>query len=545
MQAQTLDNHVGLATCNLELVSRALHAAAGWLERNRERINALNVFPVPDGDTGDNMVLTIRGALKALESARPSTLADLCDAVIDGTLNGSRGNSGVILSQMAAGFAQQMRQADEITPSTLAAAFSRAAEEGASAHSQPVEGTMITVARDIAREATARAEEGSTMPEFLAAVLREARESVARTTGLLPKLQQAGVVDAGGEGLAVLLEGVVRFLRGDSLDDEIAPSEAADFDALDLPEEDVFGYCTNFMLRGENLDVNAFREKVLSLGRSALVVGNPNLIKVHVHTEAPGEILSHALSMGTLHQIKLDNMDDQYEEVLREKAKPRASQPVTTALVAVAAGDGFLRIFQNDARAIVVRGGQSMNPSTGDLVAAINNSPSEHVILLPNNPNVIMAAKKAGEISGKSVMVLPTKNCPAGVAAALAYNPDASPEANYEAMQAATSGVLGIEVTRAVRDAEIEGVQVREGEYIGLVDDRLVCAHGDVDGVLVGALERAGAGEKELLTLYYGSEATPDTVAAASGAVRARWPDLEVDMQMGGQPHYPFVASLE
>lgn len=545
MQVDTLDIRLGTAADTVEFFSKALRAAAIWLERNKERINALNVFPVPDGDTGDNMVLTMRGALKALEAARPGSLAEMCDLVAEGTLNGSRGNSGVILSQMVAGWAQELRQASEITPTTLAAAFRRGAEEGFKAHSQPVEGTMMTVARDLAREATLRAEEGLPMQEFLAAVVNAARESVARTTGLLPRLQQAGVVDAGGEGLAVIIEGVMRFLRGESMEDDIATTDSADFESLDMSEEDIFGYCTNFVLRGQGLDVDAFRETVLSMGQSALVVGNASYIKVHVHTEQPGEILSRALSLGTLHQLKLDNMDDQYQDVLKTKAAERATERVATALVAVAAGDGFVRIFETDARARVVPGGQSMNPSTGDLLAAIKDSPSDAVILIPNNPNVIMAARKAAEGSDKRVEVLPTRSAATGVVAALAYSPEASIEQNLEEMEAAIAGVVSIEITQAVRDAEIDGVKVRRGEYIGLVDDGLVSAHEDLAELVAATLEQAESVSKELLTLYSGQDATPDQIDAVSELVSSRWPSLQVDVQHGGQPHYVFVASLE
>ncbi|MBA2363539.1 MAG: DAK2 domain-containing protein, partial [Chloroflexia bacterium] len=290
-----------------------VRAAASWLERNRERINALNVFPVPDGDTGDNMMLTLRGSLKALEDAEPTSLADACDALAEGALQGSRGNSGVILSQMLGGFAEVLRDADQVSAQVLAAAFLRAAEEGFKAHSEPVEGTMMTVMRDLAEKAGELATQPLALAEFLQAVLDEAQQSVERTQSLLPRLQQAGVVDAGGEGIAVLLEGVVRFLRGDLTDGKVAPTASADLDALDLMEDDVFGYCTNFLLRGEGLDVESFRTDVLALGKSALIVGNARSIKVHVHTERPGEILSRALALGTLHQLKIDNMDEQYQ----------------------------------------------------------------------------------------------------------------------------------------------------------------------------------------------------------------------------------------
>jgi DAK2 domain fusion protein YloV len=551
MQTETARYEIDITAWDTETFLQVVRAAAAWLERNRERINALNVFPVPDGDTGDNMMLTLRGALKALESKEPASLADACDALAEGALQGSRGNSGVILSQMLAGFAAALRDADRVTPQVLAAAFLRAAEEGFKAHSEPVEGTMMTVMRDVAHTATALAAQPLSLAEFLQAVLDEARESVERTQTLLPRLQQAGVVDAGGEGIAVLLEGVVRFFSGEPLDALViagASHQAANLDELDMSEEDRFGYCTNFLLSGEDIDVDAFRRMVLGLGRSALVVGNSRAVKVHVHTEQPGEIITRALQLGTLHQLKLDNMDDQYRDLLVAKRRAEASTPprsVATALVAVVAGDGFRRLFEHDAGAIVVAGGQSMNPSTGDLLEAIERAPGEAVVLLPNNPNVIMSARKAADSSGKRVAVLPTRSAPAGVVAALQYGPDVDLDRNLQAMQAAVSDIAYVELTRAVRDAEIDGVAVRRGDYIGLVDDKLVASAPGLVDAAVATLGLAGAADRELLTLYSGRDASPEDVDAVSRAAEERWPGLEVSTHHGGQPHYVLVASLE
>ncbi len=544
MQSQLVPRSAATTECRLEDFTAAIRAASRWLELNRDRLNALNVFPVPDGDTGDNMALTMRGGVQALDELEPTDLAGVCDALSEGTLNGSRGNSGVILSQMIAGFAQELRRAREVTPETLARAFSKGAEAGYRAHSEPVEGTMMTVARDLAEEARRGAEAGAPLQETLRATLEAARLSVVRTREILPRLRQAGVVDAGGEGLAVLLEGALRHLSGEPLDAVAEPVESAHFDELEIPEDDIFGYCTNFLVRGQGLDVDEFREKVLSVGRSALVVGNEHLVKVHVHTLEPGELLTYALSKGTLHQIKLDNMDDQYESV-RHAHPERVPAEVVTGLVAVAAGEGFERLLRNDAHAIVVRGGQGRNPSTGDLAEAIGRSPAEDVIVLPNNPNVIMAAEQAARTSPKHARVLPTRSLPVGVIAALAYNPEFGPDANYEAMASAVEGVRAIELARAVRDAEVDGLGVREGEFMAVLDGTVVRSGGDPAEVFVAALEEAGAGERELLTLFRGEDVSPEDAERLSEAVEAAFHDLEVDLHEGGQPHYPFVASLE
>jgi len=541
MQTQNSDQ----VAVRVQILIEVVAAAAAWLERNRTRINQLNVFPVPDGDTGDNMVLTMKGAVDQMKRAQPRTVSELCDALMEGSLNGSRGNSGVILSQMISGFASKLRDAHSVATDTLATAFEEAARVGYAAHSEPVEGTMMTVARDMAEEARRRADAGDSITKMLAAVLAEARLSVVRTQSLLPRLQQAGVVDAGGEGLAVLFDGIVRRLRGEVVEDEPLAEQEADFDALDLSEEDVFGYCTNFILRGEDLDVPAFKERVLALGKSALVVGNPRLIKVHVHTEQPGEILSHALSLGTLHQLKLDNMDDQYSEARQARQESRIVETVETALLVISQGRGFEQIFERDAKAHVVSGGQSSNPSTGDLIAAINACPAENVILITNNPNVIMAAERAAAESSKQVRVLPTKTGPVGVVASLAYDPSVGLDENYSAMSEAVEGVRGIEIAPAVRDATVEEVSVRKGEYLVIVDDHVVAADQSLAAALVAGIGAAGANEYELLTLYVGADASTSDVDGAVEAVSESRYELTVEVHQGGQPHYPIVASLE
>ena len=541
MQTQNSDQ----VAVRVQILIEVVVAAAAWLERNRTRINQLNVFPVPDGDTGDNMVLTMKGAVDQMKRAQPRTVSELCDALMEGSLNGSRGNSGVILSQMISGFASKLRDAHSVATDTLATAFEEAARVGYAAHSEPVEGTMMTVARDMAEEARRRADAGDSITKMLAAVLAEARLSVVRTQSLLPRLQQAGVVDAGGEGLAVLFDGIVRRLRGEVVEDEPLAEQEADFDALDLSEEDVFGYCTNFILRGEDLDVPAFKERVLALGKSALVVGNPRLIKVHVHTEQPGEILSHALSLGTLHQLKLDNMDDQYSEARQARQESRIVETVETALLVISQGRGFEQIFERDAKAHVVSGGQSSNPSTGDLIAAINACPAENVILITNNPNVIMAAERAAAESSKQVRVLPTKTGPVGVVASLAYDPSVGLDENYSAMSEAVEGVRGIEIAPAVRDATVEEVSVRKGEYLVIVDDHVVAADQSLAAALVAGIGAAGANEYELLTLYVGADASTSDVDGAVEAVSESRYELTVEVHQGGQPHYPIVASLE
>lgn len=548
--SSTAEN-VCVQQCSAERLIGALRAAATWLSLHRERINGLNVFPVPDGDTGDNMLMTLHGGIKTIETLTNPSIRDVCEALEEGTLNSSRGNSGVILSQMIAGFTTELIEAEAITLPLLANAFQKAADEGYRAHSEPVEGTMMTVAKDIASKASETiaetSERGLNLNAFIDALVDEARKSVERTRTTLPRLQQANVVDAGGEGVAIILDGVRRFLNGMPMDANSMESfqEGQNLASYDVHEEDVYGYCTNFIVRGTNLNLAAFQEEVRSLGRSALVVGNSSHIKVHVHTEQPGDLLSYALSQGTLHEIKLDNMDDQVGGLHREANAQHEPETLTTALVAVVSGDGLARLLENDARAIIVRGGQSMNPSTGEIAKAIESAPSDSVIVLPNNSNVLMSARKAAERSTKTVRVLPTKSIPLGVTASLAYNPDSTIDANYEAMNEAISEVMTIEITRAVRDAVVDGMEIHKDQYMGILDLRLAVTGVDPSQTLLDALEELGAADKELLTIYFGSDIAPNEQQRIAEEVQTRLPDLEVDAHDGGQPHYQILASLE
>lgn len=521
----------------------SVRAATRWLEANRERINALNVFPVPDGDTGNNMVSTMRGALRALESASPTCLAEVADALSMGALNASRGNSGVILSQMLSGFAAVLRETDELTPDVLARAFRRAAQEGYKAHSEPVEGTMMTVARDVADEAERRAAEGLPLRAFITSLVTAARASVARTQFQLPRLEQAGVVDAGGEGIAVLLDGTVRWLSGERTFDSVEPVNSADLTLVDLSEDDAFGYCTNFMVRGSGLDLEGFRRAVVSLGTSALVVGTPEVIKVHVHTEQPGEIISLALSLGTLHEIKIDNMDDQFRETMALQ-QPAQPPPAQTAVVAVASGAGLVRLFQR-AGALVVAGGQSMNPSTGDLLQAVEKAGAEQVLILPNNSNVVMSAQQAASRSAKLVEVLPTESVPEGLVAMLSYERDQPLDRNLEQMAAAVASVTSLEVTRAVRDAASDSLTVREGQYIGLVEGKLRVAADTVLDCIRELLRTSEGREAELLTLFSGEGIERDEVDSVLEALGTEFPDVRLEHNFGGQPHYMFIGALE
>jgi len=534
-----------IQTCGVDVLVESLKYSSKWLEQHRERINRLNVFPVPDGDTGDNMLMTMLGAVRAIEEQAPTTMAALADALEEGALMASRGNSGVILSQMIAGFASVIRGFDSLDVRILAEAFKVASEYGFRAHSEPVEGTMMTVARDIAKSAHQAARNTNSIIDFLSIIIDDARESVKATQYMLPKLQQAGVVDAGGEGLVVILDGALRYFKGELLEINEDSFEGADFASVDLEEEDIYGYCTNFVLRGHNIDVEEFRSKMQSMGTSVLVVGTPAIVKVHVHTEQPGEVLSYALKFGTLHQIKLDNMGDQYEQnVLHTRTHP--SSQITTGLVIVAAGQGFTRMLQREDGVIVVQGGQTMNPSTGEIIKAVRECPADAVIILPNNPNIIMSAERAVGSAGKRVEVVPTKSMAEGIVASMAYNPSLTLEENLENIRSAIRNVRSIEVTRAVRDAQVKDVSVKEGDYIGLLDGQIVASGADLSDVMRHILETIeDLDEYELITLYRGHDLSQRDVESLAEFLKETFPDIAVEVYDGGQPHYQIIASLE
>ncbi len=524
----------------------ALRAATAVLERRAEEINRLNVFPVPDGDTGTNMLLTMRAALQSAERVPDGSAAKVAEAAARGALMGARGNSGVILSQFFRGLAKVLANKDVFTCEDLATGFEEAATAAYAAVTKPVEGTMLTVGKDAAQAArNAAARDGTDLFEFLAKVTAEARASVARTTNLLPILRDAGVVDAGGLGVFVLLDGVYRFLRGESLDltEPLPEAEAAP----SVGEEVGYGYCTEFILRGEGLDLEAIKAKVVSLGDSVLVVGDENMVRVHVHTLEPGKVLGFATDKGTLHQIKIDNMQDQHHHFVFANVTSRTQPAVATGVstVAVANSEGFVRVMMSLGLTAAVYGGTTMNPTSAELLKAVESTPTEKVIILPNNPNVIMTARQAAAMSKREVGIVATRTMPQGISALLAYNPEADLETNLRAMEEAANAVHSIEITRATRSVQWQGLEVREGQVIGLLEDQLVVAGEDEDDVVLRTLAKAPLADCELATVYYGERVPEETAQALARLIRQEHPKLTVEVVNGGQPLYNYVISAE
>jgi DAK2 domain fusion protein YloV len=557
----------------------ALAAAGANLAHQSEAIDALNVFPVPDGDTGKNMTLTMQAALDAAQAAPPAELASagaLAARLARGAVMGSRGNSGVILSQILRGFARGLGAAERFGGAELATAFREATATAYRAVQQPVEGTMLTVIRAVADAAEATVAAAETAPSGLLAVLdtglAAAREALAHTPELLPRLREAGVVDAGGQGVVALLEGATRYAHGEApgvpakVVQPVTPSAAggvanqmADF--LALHEEDEVGYCTNLLILPrpqETLAYPLIRERLLALGESGVVIGDEELVKIHIHTEHPGLVLEEAVRWGELSQIRIDNMAAQVRAVSSgvqasvgsAPAAPVASAPEQAPLagpevVAVASGAGLVAVLRGLGATRIVSGGQTMNPSTEELLRAVEAAPGGEVILLPNNGNVILTAEQVTGLTTKRVAIVPARSAPQGIAALTAFNFDASLDENLAAMTEALTNMHSAEVTRAVRAATIDGLSVATGQIIGLIDGKLSVAGDNMQEVLLDLLQRMDAASAELVTIYRGADTGEDSARAMVESLAAHYPAATFELVDGGQPHYDYLLSVE
>ena len=551
-----------LTVCEGRALLAALDAAGTNLEHHAEAINALNVFPVPDGDTGKNMLLTMRAALEAAHAADAEGVTGasaLAARLARGAMLGSRGNSGVILSQILRGFVRGLGEAEAIDGAALATALREAATTAYRAVQQPVEGTMLTVIRVAAEAAEEAQAAGGELGAVLDAALAGARGALARTPELLPRLREAGVVDAGGQGVVSLLEGASLRAHGEALTASAGVAAAAvagQFaDFLDAHGEEEVGYCTNVMIEprdGQPLDFATIRERLLALGESGVVVGDEELIKIHIHTEDPGAILTEAVRWGELGQIRIDNMTQQVETVSAgarangtPASAPAPTEPLGPQIVAVASGAGLVEVLRGLGAAGIVSGGQTMNPSTEELLRAVEALPGDEVILLPNNGNVILTARQVADLTPKRIAVVPTRSVPQGIAALAALNFDAPLAANVAAMTEAAETTRSAEVTQAVRAATIDGVAVADGQMIGLIDGKLVCSGETVGEVLLALLARTGADTAELITLYRGAEVGEEEGRAMVESLETRYPDAAFELVAGGQPHYDYLMSVE
>ena len=509
------------------------------LEANRQRIDDLNVYPVPDGDTGTNLTLTARAIVDALETTESTDRPTLAKEVTRAALMGARGNSGVILSQIVRGFADVAGDAEPLDAGALARAFRGASDAAYRAVRRPVEGTMLTVIRELA-EAAEGADHSQSAAELLVELVHAGEESLARTQDMLDVLRDAGVVDAGGAGLVEIVRGLAATATGEAIP-EAPARESLGFDAIHQ-ELSEFRYCTTFVIEGEGLEREELEGEFEKLGDSLLVVGDPTAMKVHVHTDEPGKALAIGTTRGTIEGVEIANMHAQTQH---RSARLLEAVPdeVQTDVVAVVVGEGNRRLFETLGATSFVEGGQTMNPSTADLVAAIERTGGAEVVLLPNNSNVIMSAEQAAQLATKPVQVVASESIPAGLAAIVSFDPQRNAEENATEMREVLAAIATGEVTVASRDAQLNGLAVPKGSFLGLADGEAIAVGESFDEVARQVVERLLAEPRGMLTLLRGEEA-PDLDALVA-SLAEQHPDVEVDVQDGGQPHYPLLLSAE
>jgi len=533
-----------ITQCDGRLFKEALLGSLAWLTLNRDEVDALNVFPVPDGDTGTNMLLTLQSAVEDIREVDDADLSVMARRASHGALMGARGNSGVILSQILRGFCTGIGSHRAVDATGLAGAFRQGAEVAYRAVIKPTEGTMLTVAREAAAGAEAKAAHSSDLTEVVRAACDAAASAVERTPEQLPILKQAGVIDAGGFGLQLILEGFLRRMRGEAVATFERPTtQHARPRTVEAPSVG-WGYCTEFVINGELLPVDEVRNEIQRHGESALVVGDDAAIKVHVHTHEPAVVISYASGVGRLTRLKVDDMSSQHHRLQGESVRRPASSK-HLALVAVASGDGFRRILESLGVDSVVGGGQTVNPSTEDILAAVESVPSNDVLLLPNNGNVIMTAQQVAELSKKRVRVVPSRSLPQGIAALFAFDFSSNLEANANAMSHALSQVQTIEVTRAVRATDIDGLKIAENDVIGLLNDRIVEAGGTPGNVVQAVLKRIDTAKVGTITIYAGADALEAEREALVSAIAQQFPKASVELQAGEQALYPYIVAVE
>jgi len=545
-----LENNLELGLSGNE-VREMFRVATDWLAMNEEPINKLNVFPVPDGDTGTNMLLTMQSVLTEMDKCREDEVSVISEFMAKGALMGARGNSGVILSQILKGFASGLSGEEKLNAVGFTQALNEASKAAYSALSQPREGTMLTVIRDTAAVAMSNiSEREDDIIGLMEIVVKEARESVERTPQLLEVLRDAGVVDAGGQGVCVILEGFMHYLKGEELDLQTASSltmqtakPASAFTGITSEVGEAYGYCTEMIIKGDDLRPEQVKRWIESQGNSAIVVENEEMIKIHVHTFHPGTIIEFALSLGTVHDLKIQNMDDQHVEFLQIPGSETPNDEI--AVVAVVAGDGLQEVFRSLGVSTIIPGGQTMNPSCLDILEAIESLPSEKVIILPNNKNIIPAAHQAAELTDKYVSVLPTRSIPQGLSAMVSFNSEVGLDENIENMSGFQEHVNCVEITSAIRDATVNGLEIQQGEFIGIVDGEVLYAEKTIVETVFKSLGSVNARNAGIITVFYGDLVEGKLADNLGDSIRKKYPDVDVEIIRGGQPHYPYIISVE
>lgn len=541
-------------TIDGQSLKRLVESGLTWLRTNQQTVNSLNVFPVPDGDTGTNMVLTMQAAWNEIKDLGYRNIGQMSAAVSQGALMGARGNSGVILSQLWRGFARGVHEHESLDGPTLVRAFKEARDTAYKGVVRPVEGTILTVAKEVAAATESALTSTQDPIEILETAVKAADEAVQKTPELLPILKQAGVVDSGGKGLFFVLEGMLRYIYGQSLDTptmSVQPISSMQLqDAMEEVEEGQdYEVVVDFFPLDE-LDLPMFYGKLEEMGTSIQVGEGEGMYRMHIHvpTEKRYEPIDYIMGLGTITKVAMENLLAQMDNIQKSKSSKiqfTSVEPGQIGVVVVSPGQGLSRIFASLGVAAVVEGGQTMNPSTQDILNAFENLPTDKIIILPNNKNIVMAANQARDVTVKQVAVVPTRTVPQGLAAMLSLNPDGELGAVAEKMSKAMGMVKSGEITIATRSVEIDGVKVEAGQVIALLDGKLVCSSSSVDEALLGLLEQSDAAQHELITLFYGEDMNQAEANRVVDVVRAKYPSQEIELQEGDQPHYQFIVSVE
>ena len=554
-----------MANITTSLFQEMVQAGATRLNKQAEYVNSLNVFPVPDGDTGTNMGMTIENGAKEVSDRSASTVGEAAGIFAKGLLMGARGNSGVITSQLFRGFSQSVKDKDELDGAALAAAFQSGVEVAYKAVMKPVEGTILTVSRGAAIGAKKKAESTNDAVEVMRAALEGAKTALAKTPDMLPVLKEVGVVDSGGQGLVFIYEGFLSALTGEYSASEDFVATPANMSEMINAEhhksvaghvatEDIkFGYCTEIMValkQGptyvKDFDYDEFRNYLNNLGDSLLVVNDDEIVKVHVHTEDPGLVMQEGLKYGSLVKVKVDNMRNQHEaQVEKEERQAKPVEEKEYAIIAVAAGDGLADIFKAQGVDYIISGGQTMNPSTEDFVKAVEGLNARNIIILPNNKNILMAAQSAAEVIDQPAAVVETKTIPQGLTSLLAFDESKSIEENYERMSAALVDVASGSVTTAVRDTTIDGLEIHENDNLGMVDGKIVVSNPDMMETLEETFAHMLDEDSEIVTIYVGEEGSEEVANELAQSLAEKYEDVEVEIHQGGQPVYPYLFSVE
>lgn len=543
-----------IKTINGATFRKMIVAGAGLLEQNKKYVDSLNVFPVPDGDTGTNMFLTMKSAVNEVSKCIDNNFATLSDAFAKGALRGARGNSGVITSQIFKGFCQVTGKVEKLTTKVFAKAMQEGANIAYKAVTKPKEGTILTVIRVMAENAVNVAKKCDDFEEFFKRVLETGEEILSQTPEMLPVLKKAGVVDAGGRGIIVIFTGFYKVLIGEEnfeldFSDE-RPAQSVDDVIADINNlSDIqYGYCTEYMIIHMNkktteADIDKLREKLMAIGDSVICIGDLNLVKVHVHSNEPNKAIGYALELGEIYNIKIENMREQNRELKKKANTLEESKEI--GMVAVAAGDGLAALFKDLGVDEVIVGGQTMNPSAADIAAAADKVPARNVFVFPNNKNIILAAEQANDLTNKNLVIIPTRSVPEGITASIAFSPEGSVQENQEAMTEAIKAVKSGSVTYAVRDTHVDGFDLSVGEIIGL-DDKAILAKGKlVADTTTRLIEKLMSDEVMNITLFYGEDIREADANALQEELAKKYPDCEVTVAYGGQPVYYYLVSLE